>query len=94
MNSVSNVKYPKKSIFTDKSKNITSIVNSDMIYLLRFDADSSEGYDEDRHSFRYIKIVNNEAHITALRNSQFRKSFTFTDPEFLKRRWNYDLRLK
>jgi hypothetical protein len=94
MNNENKIKYPRKSKYTDRTSSITSIINSNMMYLLRFAADPSEDIYEDKHSFRYIKIVNNEAWITPLLQSQFRRSVQYNDVNFLKRRWNYYLRLK
>lgn len=91
MSNENKVKYPSKSKFTDRTKSVTSIVNSDIMYLLRFAEDIDH---EEQHSFRYIKIVNNEAWITPLLQSQFRKSVQYSDPDYLERRWNYYLRLK
>lgn len=88
---IKDVKYPKKSQFTDKTSSVTSIVNCNIIYILDFEAYTMG---EDRYSFRFIKVVNNEAWTTSLVQSQFRRSVLFNDIDFLKRKWDNFLRLK
>lgn len=84
------VKYPRKSKYADRTSSVTSIINSNVIYMLYFSTDLNEC----KYSPRFIKIINNETWITPLLQSQFRKSFQHSDIEYLNRKWDHHLRLK